>query len=251
MARMPAILFIVIKSGLNIMLTLRKANERGHTHTDWLDSYHSFSFAEYHDPKFMRFGCLRVINDDYIKPAAGFGMHPHRDMEIITYMLEGELAHEDSMGNGAVLHQGDVQRMSAGTGIMHSEFNPSDKVSTHLLQIWIFPEFQDLMPAYEQVHIKSTEKINQLRLIASQEGKNGALTIHQDALIFAGNFNNEMKHEYEIKSNRQIYLHMAGGTLEVNGFPLANGDGLMFVDEKKVIMENAKNAEVMLFDLPY
>lgn len=233
------------------MLTLRKANERGHTHTEWLDSYHTFSFAEYHDPKFTRFGCLRVINDDYIKPGSGFGMHPHRDMEIITYVMEGELAHQDSMGNEAVIHQGDVQRMSAGTGVMHSEFNPSNKVSTHLLQIWIFPEFKDLMPAYEQIHIKSADKRNQLRLIASHDGRSGSITVHQDVAIYAGIFNDGTAHEYSINKERQVFLQVASGTIEVNGLLLSNGDGLMFVDESNVIMNNGKDAEILLFDLPY
>lgn len=232
------------------MLILRKANERGVSKTEWLDSYHSFSFGDYYDPKFTHFGCLRVINDDYIKPDSGFGMHPHRDMEIITYLLAGELAHKDSLGNGSTIYQGDVQRMSAGTGVLHSEFNPSMTETTHLLQIWIFPEFKDLMPAYEQVHVKYEEKLHRLRLIASKEVTHGTVTIHQDAVIFAGIFQTGDQQEYNIKANRQIYLHVASGEIEVNGLSLHSGDGLMLVDEKTVFMNNAKNAEVLLFDLP-
>ncbi|MFN7097810.1 MAG: pirin family protein [Gammaproteobacteria bacterium] len=232
------------------MLTLRKASDRGYTKTEWVDSYHTFSFAEYHDPKFTHFGCLRVINDDYIKADAGFGMHPHSDMEIITYLLDGELEHRDSLGNGSLIRKGDVQRMSAGTGVLHSEFNPSPDNNTHLLQIWIFPEFKDLMPAYEQVHITDEEKLNHFHLIASKHNNIGTVTIHQDALIYAGLFVDHTVHEYHINKSRQVYLHMARGKAIINGIPVSLGDGLMLVDEQIVILDNADNAEVLLFDLP-
>ena len=232
------------------MIELRKGEERGHAQHGWLDSYHSFSFADYYDPYHMDFGPLRVINDDRIEGGAGFGMHGHRDMEIITYVLNGELAHEDSMGNGSVIKPGDVQRMSAGSGVMHSEFNRARDGAAHLLQIWIQPDVTGIAPSYEEKHFSADEKRGRLRLIASRDGQDGSVVIHQDAAVYAGLFDGEEKAGFKIREGRKIYLHLALGKLTVNGQLLNAGDALKFGNESRIELSRGHQAEVLVFDLP-
>ena len=231
------------------MITLRKSQERGHANHGWLDSYHSFSFGDYFDSHHMGVSSLRVINDDRIAPGAGFPTHPHRDMEIITYLLAGALEHRDSMGNGSVIHTGDVQRMSAGTGISHSEFNHSDIDPVHLLQIWILPAQKGMTPSYEQRFFSPEEKRGKLKLIASPDGKEGSITIHQDARIYASILTpgDEMTHYAE--SGRQTYLQVAAGNLELNGLLLYEGDGAAISGEAEIRLSSKTAAEVLLFDL--
>ena len=231
------------------MLELRKAQERGHADLGWLDSYHSFSFADYHDPQHMSFGALRVINDDRINVGGGFGTHGHRDMEIITYVLDGELAHKDSMGNGSVIRPGDVQRMSAGKGVMHSEFNHAPDRTTHLLQIWIEPNVRGISPGYEEKHFDPAEKRGRLRLIASPDGQDGSVSIHQDARVYAGLFDGAERADVALAAGRRAYLHVARGEATVNGVALAAGDALKLTDATKIEVSQGQHAEVLLFDL--
>ena len=232
------------------MLTVRKADERGHANHGWLDTWHTFSFADYHDPREMGYGALRVINDDKVEPGQGFGTHGHRDMEIITYVLEGALEHKDSMGNGSVIRPGNVQRMSAGTGVRHSEFNPSRDERVHLLQIWIEPKITGVRPGYEEKQFGPAEKKGQLRLIASPDGREGSVTIHQDALVYAALLDGGDAVTHRLASGRRAYVHVARGAVTVNGSALTRGDGAKIEAEPAIELKDARAAEVLLFDLP-
>jgi hypothetical protein len=231
------------------MMELRRANERGHANHGWLDSYHSFSFADYQDPRHMGFGPLRVINEDRVSPGSGFGTHGHRDMEIISYVLEGALGHQDSMGNGSTIVPGDVQRMSAGTGVRHSEYNHDKQSVTHFLQIWIEPESSGMAPSYEQKHFGPETKRGRLRLIAAPGGKEGAVTVHQDALVYAGLFDGAERGRLELSPGRMAYVHVARGRASINGQPLEAGDA-MKTDANLVEIEDGRGAELLVFDLP-
>ncbi|HZZ27880.1 MAG TPA: pirin family protein [Pirellulales bacterium] len=231
------------------MITLRKADQRGQTKIDWLDSRHSFSFGDYYDPQQMGFGPLRVINEDFVQPGMGFGMHPHRDMEIITYIVSGALEHKDSLGTGSVIRPGDVQRMTAGAGIRHSEFNPSHKESVHLLQIWILPQRQGLQPCYEQKTIAESERTNRLRLIASPEGRDGSVTIHQQADVYAALLQAGQKTEHELKLGRLAWLQVVRGSVTLNGMDLKPGDGAAVENEQRLEIVAQDAAELLLFDL--
>ena len=231
------------------MLTVRKAEERGHANHGWLDTWHTFSFADYYDPREMGYGALRVINDDKVEPGQGFGTHGHRDMEIITYVLEGALEHKDSMGNGSIIRPGNVQRMSAGTGVRHSEFNPSRGERVHLLQIWIEPKITGVRPSYEEKQFGPTEKKGQLRLIASPDGRDGSVTIHQDALVYAGMLDGKDAVAHPLAPGRRAYVHVARGRLSVNGRPLDGGDALKATQAEAITLEKGEGAEVLLFDL--
>jgi redox-sensitive bicupin YhaK (pirin superfamily) len=232
------------------MLSIRRANERGHAQHGWLDSFHSFSFADYYDPEHMGFGALRVINEDRVQPGRGFGTHGHRDMEIISYVLEGGLAHQDSMGNGSVIRPGDVQRMSAGTGVTHSEFNASDKDGVHFLQIWIEPNRRGVKPGYEEKRFEAESKRGRLRLIASPDGAEGSVSLHQDARLYAALVDGDDRLEHEVAPGRRMYLHVVRGELEANGEKLGAGDAMKLTGENRVRLERARDAEVLLFDLP-
>ena len=232
------------------MNTIRRSNERGHADHGWLNSYHSFSFADYFDPKHVEFGPLRVINEDRVAAGAGFGTHPHRDMEIISYVLDGELAHKDSMGNGSTIRPGDVQRMTAGTGVRHSEFNPSAKDPVHFLQIWIQPNATGIEPGYEEKHFAESDKRGRLRLIASPNAAEGSILIHQDAKLYAGLFDGNESATLELQRGRRSYIHVARGEVRVNGSELSTGDALKLTDTSKVTIEGGKQAEVLVFDLP-
>lgn len=232
------------------MLSLRKSEDRGHAHHGWLESYHSFSFAEYDDPAHRAYSVLRVINEDRVDPAAGFPTHPHRDMEIVTYMLDGALAHRDSLGNGSVIRPGDVQRMTAGTGVSHSEFNPSDTAAAHFLQIWVMPERTGLTPGYEQTHYAESERHNQLRLVASPDGAQGSVTLHQDVRLYAGLLDADSVLTHPLQAGRRGYLHVARGDVVVNAQPLAAGDALKLEHEPVLSVSASTGAEVLLFDLP-
>lgn len=231
------------------MQILRKSNDRGHADLGWLKSHHTFSFAEYFDPEQMGWGNLRVINEDRVAPDMGFGTHSHRDMEIVSYVLSGELAHKDSMGNGTSIPPGDVQCMSAGTGITHSEFNHAPDTSTHFLQIWIQPHQRGLTPGYEQKTIPADEKRGRLRLIASRMGTDRSVTIHADARIFAGLFDGTESAELTLPPGRKGYVHVARGRLNVNGLSLAAGDGLKLAEEPLITLSGGTAAEVLVFDL--
>ena len=231
------------------MLTLRKAEDRGHADHGWLKSFHSFSFADYRDPAHMGFGNLRVINDDYIAPGTGFGTHGHRDMEIVTYVLSGALAHKDSLGTGAVILPGDVQRMSAGRGVQHSEFNHAPDATTHLLQIWILPREHGIEPGYEQKQFDAADKRGRLRLVASPDGRDGSVTVHADASIHAGLFDGAERAELAIDPQRKAYVHLVRGRLSVNGLPLVGGDAVKLSDESRLVLADAQDAEVLVFDL--
>jgi len=231
------------------MINLRKSQERGHANHGWLDSFHTFSFADYYDPHEMGFGSLRVINEDRIAPKAGFPTHSHRNMEIVTYLLEGELAHQDSMGHGSVIRVGDVQRMSAGTGIRHSEFNASDTLPVHLLQIWIEPDTAGLAPSYEQKQFLLAEKPGPLRLIASRDGREASVTIHQDAAIYAAILAPDQTVHYELDAPRHAYLHLARGRANLNGYPLEAGDGAKIHGPEVLTVVALDTAEILLFDL--
>ena len=231
------------------MITARKAEERGHFNHGWLNTYHTFSFADYYDPANMGFGLLRVINQDRVKPARGFPTHGHRDMEIISYVLEGVLEHKDSMGNGSIIRFGDVQRMSAGTGVTHSEFNPSRTELVHFLQIWILPDKRGLTPSYEQKSYPDEEKHVNLRLIASEDGRDGSVTIHQDVQVFATLLDSGEKVRYPLPSGRRVWLQVARGSLQLNGVPMKEGDGAAINDEPELGIEGEKDAEALLFDL--
>lgn len=232
------------------MIIVRKSEERGQANHGWLQSRFSFSFAEYYDPQHMGFGPLRVINDDWIAAGMGFGTHPHKDMEIITYVLEGEIAHKDSMGNGSTIRPGDVQRMTAGTGVRHSEFNPSPVNKTHLLQIWIMPDHLNLEPGYEEKRFSAEEKRGRLRVVASPDGRDASVKIHQDAMLFAGLFDGAESAELALAPKRLCYLHVARGELEANGHAIKAGDALLIQAESSLILHSGKQAEVLVFDLP-
>jgi redox-sensitive bicupin YhaK (pirin superfamily) len=231
------------------MIELRKSGERGYADHGWLKSFHSFSFAGYQDPRHMGFGSLRVINEDRVAPGTGFGTHAHRDMEIISYVLEGALAHQDSMGNGSSIVPGDVQRMSAGTGVTHSEFNHEQDRETHFLQIWIIPARQGIAPGYEQKHFEAADKRGRLCLVASQDGIDGSVVIHQDARIFATLLNGTERVVHPMASGRRAYAHVARGAVTINGLELAAGDAMKMVDVAGVEMSQGRDAEVLLFDL--
>jgi redox-sensitive bicupin YhaK (pirin superfamily) len=234
------------------MQTLRKARERGHADHGWLDSFHTFSFADYHDPAHMGFRGLRVINDDTVAPGRGFGAHPHRDMEIISYVLEGALAHRDSMGTGSVIRPGDVQRMSAGSGVVHSELNASPTERVHFLQIWLIPSRRGGAPGYEQKTFPEAEKAGRLRLVASPDGRDGSVTVQADAALHAGLFGAGETAELPIAPGRHAWVHVARGAVRVNGQDLAAGDGLALSDEALVRIEGRDGrdrGEVLVFDL--
>jgi redox-sensitive bicupin YhaK (pirin superfamily) len=228
---------------------LRLARERDHAEHGWLDSWHSFSFADYYDPHHMGFSALRVINEDRVQPGRGFGTHGHRDMEIISYVLEGSLGHRDSMGTGSTIRPGDVQRMSAGTGVMHSEFNHEPQGVTHFLQIWIEPGVRGIAPSYEQKHYSEADKRGRLRVIASPDGRDGSVTIHQDALLFAGLFDGAEQARYRLEGGRKGYVHVARGRVDVNAHRLSAGDALKS-DGGELVIERGEGAEVLVFDLP-
>jgi len=232
------------------MITLRKSQDRGHANHGWLDSYHSFSFSEYFDPEHMQYSVLRVINEDKVAGGTGFGMHPHRDMEIITYMLAGELRHQDSMGNGSVISAGDVQRMTAGTGIRHSETNATTDKQAHLLQIWLIPAQNGLPPSYEDKHISEARKLNRWCLIASPDGRSHSLMIHQDVELWATILQENNTLEYAVQSERCVYLHVARGQLTLNGRILSTGDAAMISADQKIEIQAQQASEVLLFDLP-
>jgi redox-sensitive bicupin YhaK (pirin superfamily) len=232
------------------MNDIRRSSERGFADHGWLKSFHTFSFADYFDPKHIEFGPLRVINEDRVQAGAGFGTHSHRDMEIISYVLEGELAHKDSMGNGSVIRPGDVQRMSAGSGVRHSEFNPSSTAPVHFLQIWIQPAKRDIEPGYEEKRFSAEEKRGRLRLIVSPDRADGSLEIHQDARVYAGLFTGNERAELKVAPGRRIYLHVARGALTANGSALDAGDALRIDDGGALQLGNARDAEVLVFDLP-
>jgi quercetin 2,3-dioxygenase len=231
------------------MFTLRKSQDRGYADHGWLKSYHSFSFAGYHDPKHMGWGNLRVINEDRVAPGAGFGTHGHRDMEIISYVLSGELAHKDSMGNVKGIPPGDVQRMSAGSGVMHSEFNLAQGQTTHFLQIWIEPKSRGVQPSYEQKAISADEKRGSLRLVASPDGEQDSVRINADAKVYAGLFDGTETAELALDPSRKAYVHLALGALKVNGQSLEAGDALLLEGEKRIELTNGNDAEVLVFDL--
>ena len=238
------------------MLTLRKSAERGHADHGWLKSFHSFSFADYHDPQHMGVGNLRVINEDRIAPGTGFGTHGHRDMEILSYVLSGALAHKDSLGNGqaagahdGVIRPGDVQRMSAGTGVRHSEFNHAQGEQTHFLQIWLLPRANGIAPGYEQKHFDDAAKRGRLALVASPDGAGGSVSMHADARLHAGLFNADERAEQALDPLRLGYVHLVRGSLRVNDQPLQAGDALRLDGQSRLVLEGGQDAEVLVFDL--
>ncbi len=231
------------------MIQIRPANERGHAQHGWLDSWHSFSFGGYHDPAHVHFGDLRVINEDRVDPAQGFGAHSHANMEILSYVLGGALAHKDSMGNGSTIRPGDVQRLSAGTGMTHSEFNHSPTEPVHFLQIWLLPNVTGIAPSYQEKHFDDADKRGRLRLIAAPDGADGAITIHANARVHAALVDGDERIEFAIPAQHLVYLHVARGSVVVNGQALVAGDALKFSDEPTVIIEQGQAAEVLLFDL--
>jgi quercetin 2,3-dioxygenase len=230
-------------------MEIRKSAERGYVDHGWLKSYHSFSFADYYDPAHVEFGVLRVINEDRVIPNKGFGTHGHRDMEIISYVLAGELAHRDSMGNGSTIRPGDVQRMSAGTGVQHSEQNPANQL-VHFLQIWIKPNAQGLTPGYEQKHFTVEDKRGRLRLVASVDGAQGSVRLNQDAKLYAGLFNGDERAALALAADHLGYVHVARGALTVNGMALRSGDALKLTDTTAIMLERGTDAEALVFDLP-
>ena len=230
------------------MIEIRKSEDRGRADHGWLRSYHTFSFADYYDAEQTGFGHLRVINEDRIQPGTGFGTHGHRDMEIISYVLEGELAHKDSMGNGSTIVPGDVQRMSAGKGVLHSEFNHAQDV-THFLQIWIEPSVTGIPPSYEQKHFDAASKRGRLRLVASPDGREGSVTIHQDAFVYAALLDGAERATHKLQPGRRAYLHVARGKLTANDQPLEAGDALKAANTPEIALENGEGAELLLFDL--
>ena len=229
---------------------MRRSAERGYFDHGWLKTAHTFSFSDYYDPQWVEYGALRVINDDRVAPGQGFGKHGHRDMEIITYILAGELEHQDSMGNGSVIRVGDVQRMSAGTGVTHSEFNPSSEQEVHLLQIWIQPRALRLAPGYEQQHFSAADKRGRLRLIASPDGADGSVLIHQEARVYAGLFDAAEQAQFELAAGRRLWLQVARGALSLGGTRLAAGDGAYTAGPAQLTLAAGSEAEVLLFDLP-
>lgn len=232
------------------MITLRLAHDRGAAHLGWLETRHTFSFGQYYDPHHMGFGALRVINEDKISPSQGFGTHGHRDMEIVTYVLEGSLQHQDSLGNGSIIRPGDVQRMSAGTGILHSEFNASETESVHLLQIWLLPATQGIEPGYEQIHIPQAEKQGRLRLIGSQDGRGGSVTIHQDVNLYGAVLAEGTQVTHTLAEGRMAWLQVARGSLDLNGHALTAGDGAALEDLDPITVTSGDpNTEFLLFDM--
>jgi redox-sensitive bicupin YhaK (pirin superfamily) len=231
------------------MLLLRKSQDRGYADHGWLESFHSFSFAGYQDPQFMGWGNLRVINEDRIAPGMGFGKHSHRNMEIISYVLSGELAHEDSMGNIKGIPPGDIQRMSAGTGVTHSEFNYAKDQNTHFLQIWVEPNALEIAPSYEQKTIAQVNKQGKLCLVASPNGQDGSISLSADAKVYAGLFDSDQSAQLTIDPHRKAYVHLIRGSLNINGQTLGGGDALLIQDENRLDLTNGKNAEVLVFDL--
>lgn len=232
------------------MKQIRAANERGHARHDWLDSYHSFSFADYHDPARMGVSILRVINDDRIAPAGGFATHPHQDMEIVTYVLDGVLEHKDSMGNGSLIRPGDIQRMSAGSGVRHSEFNHSDQQPVHLLQIWLLPNRRGVTPDYAQKHFPPSERRNLLQLLVSPDGSGGSISAHQDGLLYGSLLEPGNSLSHKLAAGRLAYLHIARGEARINGETLGDGDAIILSEEPRVELTGIKEAEILLFDLP-
>ena len=232
------------------MITLRKAQDRFHTRIGWLDSWHTFSFADHYDPNFEGFSALRVINDDTVEPGQGFGAHPHRDMEILSYVLSGALQHRDSTGGGGVIGPGEVQRMSAGNGVMHSEFNGSRDEPVHFLQIWLLPSKRAIEPGYEQKKFEIADRRGKLRLLASPGGKDGSLTINQDALVYGALVDGDEQVSYDLPPKRNAWVHVATGSVELNGQRLSAGDGAAVSGERAVQLTRGQQAEVLLFDLP-
>jgi len=231
------------------MMELRRAQDRGHADHGWLNSWHSFSFADYYDPKHVQFRALRVINDDTVEPGRGFGTHGHRDMEIVSYVLNGALAHKDSMGNGSVIRPGNVQRMSAGIGVQHSEFNPSQTEKVHFLQIWFLPNAAGINPGYEEKYFSDAEKRGRLRLIASPDGANGSVKIHSDAKMFAALLDGNEQIEHPLAQDSYVYVHVARGDVALNDTPLQAGDGAMLTGGERVMLAQGRNAEVLVFEL--
>jgi len=231
------------------MLQLRKANERGLADHGWLKSYHTFSFADYHDPRFMGFRALRVINEDRVQPGRGFGAHSHRDMEIVSYVLEGALQHKDSIGTGSVIRPGDVQRMSAGRGVTHSEFNASTTELVHFLQIWLLPSARGIAPSYEQKAFASAEKDGKLRLVAAPDGRDGSLTIHSDARLYAGSFNAGQRAELALAAGRHAWVQVTRGSANVQSQLLSAGDGAALSGSPELALEGTSGGEVLVFDL--
>jgi redox-sensitive bicupin YhaK (pirin superfamily) len=231
------------------MITIRKAEERGHFDFGWLNTYHTFSFGEYYDPRNMGFRSLRVINEDFVHAGRGFPTHGHRDMEIITYVLEGGLAHKDSMGNGSIIRPGDVQRMSAGTGVRHSEANPSQDESVHLLQIWIMPNEMDVEPSYEEKRFDDEEKRGRLRLVASPDGSDGSVSMHQDARLYSALLDAEQQVAYQLAPDRHAWVQVARGSIETNGQTLEQGDGAAISEERELKIVGKEPSEILLFDL--
>lgn len=232
------------------MIALRRSRDRGHANHGWLDSYHSFSFADYDDPAHRGFSVLRVINEDRVAPGKGFGTHPHRDMEIMTYVLEGALQHQDSLGNGSVIRPGEVQRMTAGTGVTHSEMNASPTEPVHFLQIWLLPERPGLQPGYEQKTFPEASRASRLKLVASRDGREGSVTIHQDAAIYAAVLGEDDTLEYHFAPGRRGYLQVAMGDVVVDGHLLRAGDGARISQVEGIALGSPKRAEILLFDLP-
>ena len=232
------------------MIKVRKANERGAVNLGWLDSKHSFSFGDFYDPEHMGFGSLRVINDDTVQPGQGFGTHPHRDMEIISYVIDGALEHKDSMGNGAVMRSGEVQRMTAGTGVSHSEFNHSKEDLVHFLQIWVLPEAQSLAPGYEQKNFSVEDKTNRLRLVASRDGADGSVTIHQDMRIYASVLTPGTSLTHSLADGRQAWIQVASGDVTVAGESLSSGDGIAVAEIDSIDVTAGTESEILLFDMP-
>jgi quercetin 2,3-dioxygenase len=232
------------------MQEIRRAGDRGYADHGWLKSFHSFSFADYYDPEHVEFGPLRVINEDRVTPGQGFGTHGHRDMEIISYVLEGALAHKDSTGSSSTIRPGDVQRMSAGRGVQHSEFNPSDSDGLHFLQIWIQPNVRGIDPSYEEKRFSVDEKRGRLRLIASPDRADGSVLIRQDARVYAGLFDGDESAELALGKARRAYIHVANGSVTANAVALRAGDALKLTDIDKVSLSNGRNSEVLVFDLP-
>jgi redox-sensitive bicupin YhaK (pirin superfamily) len=232
------------------MQEVRRAGDRGYADHGWLKSFHSFSFADYHDPEHVEFGPLRVINEDRVKPGAGFGTHSHRDMEIISYVLKGELAHKDSTGSSSTIRPGDVQRMSAGRGVQHSEFNPSASDGVHFLQVWIQPNRRGIEPSYEEKRFSADEKRGRLRLIASPDRAEGSVLIQQDARVYAGLFDGDERAELVISPGRRAYVHVARGAVTTNGVALQAGDALKLTDTGKLELKSGRDSEVLVFDLP-
>lgn len=231
------------------MITVKKSEARGHANRGWLDSYHTFSFADYYDRNSMNFRSLRVINEDVISPGKGFGTHGHRDMEIITYVLEGALEHKDSLGTGAAIKPGEVQRMSAGTGIQHSEFNHSQTEPVHLLQIWLLPDTNDLQPSYEQREFPLAERRGQLRLVAARDARDGSVKVHQDVDLYAAVLDKKSRVSHTLQPNRHAWVQVARGAVLLNGLSLGKGDGAAVSDEAELVIEAAEDAEFLLFDL--